>query len=822
MSTLTINLNEEYKIKIEKGNDFHQSIFKDVYINAAKSVVEIIKQSEIKSEYDDFNNIIAFTGERGKGKSSSMISFRNALIDNKNSEHVDFFNAIKLENEYLYKVFEILKNKTFSEIDIIDPSRFRNNESLFEIILAKMFSKFQKEIKNNDLNLSHETRRSVIKLFQNVFENLHVINSDRKDLYKLETIEALSKLATSSNLRECFKELVRHYLSEFENKDFLIIAIDDFDLNISGAYEMLEDIRQFLIQNKIIILIACKIEQLNDALELHFENLKLKEDIKNKANRYLDKLIPFSRRTILPQIDLIKDLNLIIKNENTIIFDNRKSDVIECLTHMIYKNKAILITKSPIKSNSIFPKTIRETQSLFNLLQTKNEHEFLRKYIVDEIYKKNIYNEIFFELDNCSDVIFNLLLIRKIADILSTRPIRDNEIFRLSRSKIPENISIGDVIYCINELENLTPIDNIKNLNFIDYLKLYYSIRLHCISPNLKELDFLKYGFYNGKLKIISEDSGNKSREIIKFDSNINVENLSIEERFMISSFMFQLGDGENYRNDLDEESFVIGYKKGILSPYSIFHNIKNINILSEIFKYDQTNTFIKENLNWFDTSEFIIQLFNPYFTINLFSELNKFRKREIKAALPKNYIDVICLLFVYGILNALHNIEEKHNIEGLVEDYLKFPIISCLIEYFIQNPENLKYKKVKELNEKYLQYVKINETKIITKSFVELINKIYENSDDGKTENSRLEKDENIKKKLQTLINRINKNPEYQVVTLSTIINEIIKIDEFHPIVEELNMFKQRINSSDQDSIKSIKDDLKMYLKEKTNGQSS
>jgi hypothetical protein len=822
MSTLNINLNEEYKIKIEKGNDFHESIFSEVYINAAKNVVEIIKQSEIKTEYDDFNNIIAFTGERGKGKSSSMISFRNALINNQESEHKDFFDVSKVENESLYKIFEILKNNSFAEIDIIDPSRFRNNESLFEIILAKMFSKFQNEIKDNRSALSHETRRTIIKLFQNVFENLHIINSDRKDLYKLETIEALSKLATSSNLRECFKELVKHYLKHFENKDFLILAIDDFDLNILGAYEMLEDIRQFLIQNKIIILIACKIEQLNDALELHFENLKLKEDIKNKANRYLDKLIPFSRRTILPQIDLIKKLNLIIKNETTVIFDNRQSDIIECLTQMIYKNKAILVTKSPIKSNSIFPKTIRETQSLFNLLQTKNEHEFLRKYIIDEIYKKDIFNEIFFELHNCSDIIFNLLLIRKIADIASSRTLRDNEVLKLARSRIPENISIGDVIHCINELENLTPIDNINNLNFIDYLKLYYIIRLHCINPNLKELEVLKYGFFNGKLKIISEDSGNKSREIIRFDSNINVDNLSIEERFIISAFMFQLGDGENYRNDLDKELFVIGYKKGILSPYSIFNNIKNIDILSEIFKYDQENDFVRKNLEWFNNSSFINQLFNPYFTINLFSELNKFRKKEIKATLPKNYIDVICLLFVYGILNSLHTIEEKHNIKGLVEDYLKFPIISSLIEYFIENPENLKYKKVKELNDKYLHYITIDKQKKISKTFIELINRLYENSDDGKIGNDRIEKDENIYKKLKLLTNRINKNPQYQVVTLSTIINEIRTIDEFHPIVEELNTFRQSLNNSNEDTVKGIKNDLKNYLREKINGQSS
>ena len=148
-----------------------------------------------------------------------------------------------------------------------------------------------------------------------VFENLQIINSDRKELYKQETIEVLSKLATSSNLRECFKDLVDYYLESFENKEFLVISVDDFDLNISGTFEMLEDIRQFLIQNKIVILIACKIEQLRESvlnnLYKEFEYLikyKSSEIDENKlitkTEKYLEKLIPFEKRLELPNLKM--------------------------------------------------------------------------------------------------------------------------------------------------------------------------------------------------------------------------------------------------------------------------------------------------------------------------------------------------------------------------------------------------------------------------------------------------------------------------------------------------------------------------------------
>ena len=132
-TTLEINLNEDYKIKIEKGNDFNKSIFQDVYKSALKTVIEIVKHSDknIDNVYDDFNNIIAFTGERGKGKSSSMISFRDALINKGSKCHNLFFES---------KSVSYLGNKTFASIEVIDPSLFRGEESLMEIVSILCFA----------------------------------------------------------------------------------------------------------------------------------------------------------------------------------------------------------------------------------------------------------------------------------------------------------------------------------------------------------------------------------------------------------------------------------------------------------------------------------------------------------------------------------------------------------------------------------------------------------------------------------------------------------------------------------------------------------
>lgn len=831
MSTLTINLNEEYRIKIEKGNDFHNSIFKDIYIDAARNVVEIINQSDTSSVYDDFNNIIAFTGERGKGKSSSMISFRDALVNNNDKNHKDFFNAINLKDKSLKSFFEILRIKKFAEIDIIDPSLFKGNESLIEIILAKMFSRFQDKIKDQKSTISDDVRRCLISRFQKVFENLQIINLDRKELYKLETIEALSKLATGSNLRDCFKELVAEYLKTFEEKEFLVIAIDDFDLNISEAYPMLEDIRQFLIQNKLIILIGCKVEQLNDALELHFNDLKLKNEIENKSYRYLDKLIPFSRRISLPNVDSISNIHLRIEDNNKLLFDSLKSNLALSISEVLYKNFNIFLSNNQFRKNSFIPKTIRETQYLFKVLNEKENYSLLQQYLVDEITKKNIFVKEFQELENCSDLTFNIFFIRKIYSVIENDFFKEANInqrykyeaFKLSNSKLPDSISFGDVFYLIDQLEKFSKIDDWKINEFLDYVKLYYILRMYKINPNLKKLNFIKLGFYNGEQKIVSEEKGLNNRVFVEFKNQIDITKLNNSERVVISMFTYLLGDSKNYRNDFEKDKLMIGYKKGgIITPFSIFNNINNINILSQIFEYDKTNQIIIKAKKWDKESELVLQLCNPYFTLELFSELIKFRTREIKQQLPEDsYFDIVCLLFIYGMIDSLKKLEEKYSyIKPLSFEFSNNPIILLLVRKFISNPNNLKFRKVNEINEIYFNNLQ-DENEVqeleITNNLCTVLNNIFIDS----REEELIRKEQlnpELNRIVKNLYNKINNKNNYTARTVNPFIKELEKIDATSNLVSDIIEFRNGLKNNFSNSHQKLKD----YLKNIINGQSS
>lgn len=652
---LEINLNEEYKIKIEEGNNFNKSIFKDVYDEALKNVIEIIRHCEDHkdSKYDDFNNLIAFAGERGKGKSSSMISFRDALVGYKNEKkHSDFFKK-HVEIEY----------RQFATIDIIDPSLFRGDESLFEIILAKMFHHFQTELKNKDSRVNDDDRRIIIGQFQKVFENLKIINSDRKDLYKKESIEALSKIATSSNLRESFKELVSIYLKKFEQeKHFLIIAIDDFDLNVSNAYDMLEDIRQFLIQSNIILLIACKMEQLEDSIinklikdYKEFREYPSLEKIKYSASKYLEKIFPQHRIITLPEL-LVKDtLSTFFVGNNSDLNGVKLSDILEnkngqlkenlienkdlfiganpqnAISIALYKKSDLFVNSPNLRRNSFYPDNFRSILNLLSILKKNNILDELIRYTVD-IARKNLstdFSEVFSSLENQSIETLNLGVVNCISSLkYSFNELYSNYILYATN---PLNVNVGDVYTVLYAINNQLSYTNKNQILFVDLLNVYYSLRL----LQSRSFDSNIFSFFNAtSIHVFRKTSLGKYRDYIYFDKvpikPIFDEISSIDDKIWFLHFFANFGKfNPKYRDESESPFFksYLGVNQGLFSPLAIFSRILFPEKLADqinLKNYDQVELY-KEILDWNQKEENLNNLFkNPMFYLELMSVFEK------------------------------------------------------------------------------------------------------------------------------------------------------------------------------------------------------
>ncbi|WP_338596272.1 hypothetical protein [Clostridium baratii] len=333
---IIINKDTVFRVKVEEINEFRDSFFYDTYLAAAKIVVDIINNTKGSNYKDssntysvetDINNIIAFVGERGSGKTSVMASFAKSLKEK---------NKLENNSSEFYEIYSKLRNENFLVESIIDPSIFTVKDSIIEIILAKMFNNFKNEIEQDDDIIK---KQNLIRCFEKVYKDLRMINREKNKFYdeNEDNLEVLLDLSSAISLKENFKELVKEYL-KFMKKSKLVIPIDDLDMRLDSASNMIEEIRKYLMQDDIIILMAIKFEQLDQILKeknlqqynillKNYNERIIKNDIALKIEKYLEKIIPVNRRLYLPRIGI---------NDVDIKFELNSSNYNSNLEHLIY------------------------------------------------------------------------------------------------------------------------------------------------------------------------------------------------------------------------------------------------------------------------------------------------------------------------------------------------------------------------------------------------------------------------------------------------------------------------------------------------------
>lgn len=364
-------------------------------------------KNNYNEDNDISNNIIAFVGERGSGKSSAMLSFKGKILSRGVNNKSEEFNNIN-----------------FYAIDNIDPSIMNNNDSIIEIIVGQMFKKYKDVCKNK-----HSLyERHLVNCFEKVFSDLKLLNDDYKYSEMGDDLENLINISSAVSLHNNFRELVENYLKYIDAKEsgksnYLLISIDDLDLNLSAAQLMLEDIRKFLIQDNIIILMAIKLEQLEEVLiQKNISDLKIYEenyickledkevkdkflnDIRNKAIKYLEKILPYNIRIILPKVD-VDNVEIEFKDEfedlDAYKKETKKKSLKETMVNIYFKKYRYIIG-SDAHLKEIMPSNLRGWIQLFDFLSKEelkekqpgdNKEETIDKDGESkEDYLKNLHN----------------------------------------------------------------------------------------------------------------------------------------------------------------------------------------------------------------------------------------------------------------------------------------------------------------------------------------------------------------------------------------------------------------------------------------------
>ncbi len=381
------------KLKIYKGKEFkvyvadniqEDDLFYDEYRKAAEMLSEIVKYNRkngnrLKLEYE--NNIIAFCGERGEGKSSVMLSFVKAMrSNNKKSQKV-------------FEDFNEIENVHFSDPIIVDPSLFDETHGILDVVLAKIYNEVDCIKKNNQIDKLKKYEEIIVQ-FQKVYKYVLLINNQKKTLddeYDYEgEIGRLVRLGDSTNLKSELSALIDMYLEftmceSIGDKNKLVIAIDDLDLCSDKVYHMTEEIRKYLILPNAIIVMALRIEQLEDCLceknakdyavsiEWFNDNNRLKKDITIMSEKYVNKLIPKARRIYLPRIGSFQKLTVKYigerNGEEKIFWETEEQqDIIASMRKLIHEKTGIILLPKEMGKKILFPNNLREMVNLMVVL----------------------------------------------------------------------------------------------------------------------------------------------------------------------------------------------------------------------------------------------------------------------------------------------------------------------------------------------------------------------------------------------------------------------------------------------------------------------
>lgn len=252
-------------------------------------------------------NCFFIDGPRGSGKSTLMRAVRQELVYADNDS----------DDEIPVKLYALAN---------VDPTELGKGENFFIYLLGKIYELLDREYKKNNSNDIIVNRiRDALQNLRDMSSGLQILMDSEGVLKNNNTPEfflenCLEKCANSSTMRKKLSSLI-DTLAEIVKKDVFLITIDDADLNFNKCEDVLEYVRKYMHNPRLIFLFAgdmqlysqivrgMQIENFRDKQLAHDESHKnnRKELLKSMGNQYLMKLFPVDQRKRISSLYEIVD-----------------------------------------------------------------------------------------------------------------------------------------------------------------------------------------------------------------------------------------------------------------------------------------------------------------------------------------------------------------------------------------------------------------------------------------------------------------------------------------------------------------------------------
>ncbi len=546
MKKMTLRVGDENRIVVENllGKGIDNSIFSDQYHKALHVIDSFLShRANYDREQNDFpSNVFAFVGERGSGKTSCMSSIAGYLKSNSVSDS-----------------YPNLKANLFISLRLIDPTFFSDEkESIVGHVLSQLLQLF-KDIRNEKKKQNEDTEvtleKDLVEKFQEVSSNIECLKHERE--MTPDDLEYLNQLSSAVDLKNNIRELIKKLLQYKGTPNaIIVIPIDDIDMNKDGVTKMVEDIRKYLSNEYLLIMVAVHLNQLTliEKQEYYSQYKTLLENnqihpvrIDKMTEKFLDKFLPQAHRIIMPDGAYYLGSPMEIK-------DGDKTDtyasVRQGICEMIFVKTRYLFYNSNDTASRIIPRNLRDLRHLIGLLYNMANYDKKKAHdqAIDAsgIYNKALFKEYLFgrwcrenlEEEMRQDVLALLtitdvtLFNSRVIEILR-RFFNDLAPLRTGNNSISSevlngimaegnnnfNFSVGDALNIIFLLEGMTS-DELK-CNLLFLLKTIYSIKL--------------YEFYDERTG--ARDDIENEKELL-LDDRIAKYNLSNYEKFVAGGFV--------------------------------------------------------------------------------------------------------------------------------------------------------------------------------------------------------------------------------------------------------------------------------------------
>lgn len=407
--------------KLQESNHIRYPLYTNFYKAAFAAIIEnsyaydVEREIRSRKNYDkeldqDFreeanlnkvNNIIAFVGERGSGKTTLVNEFRRILYG-MNSEKKG--NWLQHMNQSAAVDYYQDKSMNFLVLDPLDASLLEEKENIIELIWANMYDCFDRRAhQNNNLNNASQMKE-IIQGFNEVYKDYRQIcRQNQDDGVEVSVLNKLKNMSSSTKIREIFGKLLQDYLDfmlkEKVDRKYLVVTIDDLDMNLYKGFEILEQIHKYLSYPQIIVLLALDYEQASLLSETHFmknmlmgdrtQDTRVLRHARKLSYDYMLKVIPVNNRIYLLDKDVLLKQAFIRANDVSDI----KLPIKEYIFYKFAEKTGIYYDGRGLKRHFYLPTTIREIVGYNSFLDTLFSIPGIENSTIGENEKLRVFNK---------------------------------------------------------------------------------------------------------------------------------------------------------------------------------------------------------------------------------------------------------------------------------------------------------------------------------------------------------------------------------------------------------------------------------------------